>query len=140
MNEKDVLEMLASVGAVLVNSHFVYTSGKHGSAYVNKDAIYPYTKKVSGLCYDLAAPFCILEQMVDVVVVPAVGGINLLQWTAHHLSNMQDNEVLAVYAEKSADGETFVLNRGYAELVKDKQVLVVEDVLNTGGSARTEAG
>jgi len=31
---------MAITGAVITGSHFVYTSGKHGSAYVNKDAVY----------------------------------------------------------------------------------------------------
>ncbi len=39
MNEQEVLDILAKTGAVITNSHIVYTSGKHGTAYVNKDAV-----------------------------------------------------------------------------------------------------
>ncbi len=42
---------------------------------------------------------------------------------------------MGVYAEK-ADDETFVIRRGYDKLVAGKRVLVVEDVLTTGGSAK----
>jgi orotate phosphoribosyltransferase len=42
--------------------------------------------------------------------------------------------VLGVYADK--DGDAFVVKRGYDKLVKGKRVLVVEDVLTTGGSVR----
>ena len=35
---------------MITGSHVVYTSGKHGSAYVNKDAVYPNTARVAELC------------------------------------------------------------------------------------------
>jgi len=47
-------EILAEAGAVITGSHVVYTSGRHGSAYVNKDAVYPHTERVAELCGLLA--------------------------------------------------------------------------------------
>jgi len=44
MNEQEVRQVLDKVGAVITNSHIVYTSWQHGTAYVNKDAVYPHTK------------------------------------------------------------------------------------------------
>ena len=47
-------------------------------------------------------------------------------------------EVFAVFAEKDTDStgkEVFVIKRGYDRLVSARRVLVVEDVLTTGGSA-----
>ena len=46
--------ILAESGAVIRDSHIVYTSGRHGSAYVNKDAVYPHTERVRELCALLA--------------------------------------------------------------------------------------
>ena len=43
----NVVDILKKVGAVITDSHFVYTSGKHGSVYVNKDAVYPHTEETS---------------------------------------------------------------------------------------------
>ncbi|HEV7732871.1 MAG TPA: phosphoribosyltransferase family protein [Candidatus Binatia bacterium] len=120
-------EILAESGAVLSGIHAVYTSGRHGSAYVNKDAIYPHTERVSELCRlmgEAARPF-----RPEVVCGPAMGGIILSQWTAHHLG------VLGVYAEKVAAGG-LELRRGYDKVVAGRRVLVVEDILNTGGSLR----
>lgn len=136
--EEEILQLLAQAGAVITDSHIVYTSGKHGSAYVNKDAIYPDTKLISRLCEDLAMKF--VGEIVEVVVAPALGGIVLTQWVAHHLSGLtaafpMAEDTLAVYAEKTANGD-FVLARGYDKLVNGKRVLVLEDVLNTGGSAK----
>jgi len=133
-NEQVVLEMLTRVGAVITDSHIVYTSGKHGTAYVNKDAIYPHTEETSVLCKAIAERFA--NDDVEVVIAPAIGGVILSQWTAHHLSKIILREVLAVYAEKSESGDTFIIKRGYDKLIHGKRVLVVEDVLTTGGSAK----
>lgn len=117
--------ILADAGAVIRDSHVVYTSGRHGSAYVNKDAVYPDTRRVSELCAllaDLARP-----QRPEIVCGPALGGIILAQWTGHHL------DLPAVYAEKLPEGG-LGLRRGYDRMVRGRRVLVVEDILNTGGS------
>lgn len=134
MNEREVLTVLANVGAIIVKSHFVFTSGMHGDAYVNKDGIYPHTLETSHLCRAIAKQF--VNENVEVVIAPAIGGVILSQWTAHNLTEMIGREVLAVYAEKSDDGNTFIIKRGYDKLIVGKNVLVVEDVLTTGGSAR----
>jgi orotate phosphoribosyltransferase len=121
-----VRAILAEAQAIVTGSHVVYTSGKHGSAYVNKDAVYPNTARVSELCRHLAD--AARPQRPEVVCGPATGGIILATWTGHHLG------VPAVYAEKADGG--MALRRGYDRLVAGKRVLVVEDILNTGGSVR----
>lgn len=138
MNEQEVFTLLGRVGAVITESHIVYTSGKHGIAYVNKDAVYPYTKETSKLCRALAQKFA--GDGVQAVIAPAIGGVILSQWTAFHLSELTGNKVFSVYAEK-ADNEDisiikFIIKRGYDKFVAGKNVLVVEDVLTTGGSAK----
>lgn len=132
LGEKDVFAILGEVGAVITNNHIVYSSWKHGSAYVNKDAVYPYTRKIRRLCVELAE--CFENENVQVVIAPAVGGVILSQWVAHHLSDLSDTQVLGVYADKV--GDEFVIKRGYDRLVTGKNILVVEDVLTTGGSAK----
>ena len=134
MNEQEVLQVLGKVGAVIADSHIVYTSGKHGTAYVNKDAVYPHTAETSRLCRAIAERFA--DDKVEVVIAPAIGGVILSQWTAHHLTEMNGYEVFGVYAEKSEGGDAFVIKRGYDKLIAGKNVLVVEDVLTTGGSAK----
>jgi orotate phosphoribosyltransferase len=119
--------ILAEAHAMITDSHVVYTSGKHGRAYVNKDAVYPSTARVAELCRylaDAAAP-----HRPEIVCGPAMGGIILAQWTGHHLG------IPAVYAEKAPEGG-MALRRGYDKLVAGKRVLVVEDILNTGGSIK----
>lgn len=132
----ETLKIMQDVGAVITNRHFVYTSGMHGSAYINKDALYPHTQRTSDLCYDLAFHFYNHREKVEVVTAPAIGGVILSQWVAFHLSKLTKREVFGVYAEKAFSGDGFVIKRGYDKLVEGKKTLVVEDILNTGGSAK----
>ena len=177
MNEQEVLQVLGKVGAVIADSHIVYTSRKHGPTYVNKDAVYPHTKETSDLCRAIAEQFA--DDGVEVVIAPAIGGVILSQWTAHHLSEITGREVFSVYAEREnkedilvdiwenskpvifalpfggiddgpseltllkreklihrKDDFSFIIKRGYDKIVPGKNVLVVEDVLTTGGSAK----
>ncbi len=127
----DVIEILKKVGTVLENSHFVGTSGLHFNTYINKDFLYPHTKETSKIGKLFAEKY--KDKNVEVVVGPALGGIILSQWTAHHLSEMCNKEVLAVYTEKSQDGGQ-IFTRGYENYVKGKRILIVDDIVTTGGS------
>ena len=49
MSEQQVLHILERVGAVLTGTHVVYTSGRHGETYVNKDALYTSTEDTSAV-------------------------------------------------------------------------------------------
>ncbi len=129
MNESDILDILQKVGAFR-SGHFVFVSGLHADTYVNKNAMYPYTREMSKLCLDVARRF--VGKNIDAVVGPATGGVILSQWVAYHLSELEGREVYGIYADKDADG--FVIKRGYNDLIKGKNVLVVEDLVTTGGS------
>ena len=140
MNDPKIMQMFADVGAIISDSHFVYSSGRHSSVYINKDALYLHTKTTSLLCQLMAQQYD--ANQVDVVVGPVLGGIILSQWVAHHLNATRSSgETLAVYAEKGADNaglhdKQFFFSRGYDKYIAGKNILVVEDVLTTGGSAR----
>ena len=130
MNE--TIEILTKVGAVLSKGHFVGTSGLHFNTYVNKDFLYPHTAETSRVCRLMAEKY--KDANIEVVVGPALGGIILSQWTASHLSEIYGKEVLGIYTEKSLDGGQ-MFTRGYEKYIKDsKRVLVVEDIITTGGS------
>src|SRR5665213_1314011 len=70
----DVLALLDRVGAVSLDRHFVYKSGKHGTGYINMDPLFPDVNAVSGLCRRLSEPFA---GQFDTVASPAVGGVVL---------------------------------------------------------------
>ena len=137
MNDPTIMQLFVDAGAIITDSHFVYSSGRHSSVYINKDAIYLHTETISKLCQLMAHPY--KANQVDIVVGPVLGGIVLSQWVAHHLNaHRSSGETLAVYAEKEGEAgdKMFSFHRGYDKFLPGKNVLVVEDVLTTGGSAR----
>ncbi len=135
--QKDrVWQIFERCGAIL-KGHFVYTSGRHGEVYVNKDAIYPF-QMIHGLCDGLVqklnSPF-LLD--IEAVVAPALGGIVLSRLIADCITEFEWNDgfaVMAIYAEK--DKDKFVIRRGYDKLIFGKKVLIVDDIMTTGGSVK----
>lgn len=132
VSEEELIKELERRG-VIQHGHYVYTSWRHGNVYVNKDTIYPDTWFVQKLGEGIAQAF--VDDEIEIVIAPAIGGVILSQWVAFELTIMSGNgfPTLSVYAEKASDG-SFVIKRGYDELVKGKRVLVVEDILTSGGS------
>jgi orotate phosphoribosyltransferase len=127
------LELLTKTKAILRDSHFVGTSGRHMSLYINKDALYPHPKAVSEIGKLFAEKNKDLD--IDVVAAPALGGIILSTWTAYHLSKLKNKEILGIYTEKTPD-KNQIFTRGYDKLVTGKNVLVIEDLAQTGGSVK----
>lgn len=132
MTEAEVLELLQKVGAFRAG-HFVFTSGRHSSTYVLKDAMYAYPRETSQVCAEMARRF--KDAGIEAVIGPAIGAAILSQWTAYHLGEMNGKEVYGVYADKDGQGG-FVIKRGYDQVIKGKKVLIVEDLTTTGGSIK----
>jgi orotate phosphoribosyltransferase len=123
----DVLALLDGVGAVVLDRHFVYKSGKHGTGYINMDPLFPDVNAVSDLCRQLSLPF---EGQFSTVASPAVGGVVLAFATA---CQVPGSKPWAVWADK--DGDDFRFERaGFTDHLEGQRVLVVEDLLTTGGS------
>lgn len=133
--EERVKQILNESGAVL-EGHFRYASGLHGDRYINKDAIYPNTEMTSELCRFMARDFQGIN--IQTVAGPQMGGVILSQLVANHLTKMEGRNTWGVFAEKvMRDGEEFLeFKRGYEQFIRGKNVLAVEDILNTGGSAK----
>lgn len=137
--KNDVISILKKVGAVITDSHFVYTSGKHGSVYIRKDKLYPHVQLTSDVCSLVADK--VSDWKIDVVAGPALCGIVLSQWVAYHLSKKTNKEVMSIFTEKSYDDKQLfdrpqMFKRGYDALVTGKRVLVVEDLTTTGASVK----
>lgn len=131
--EEKVKKILAESNAILTDGHFVYVSQKHGDKYINKDGIYPHAKLVREIAKIWAEDF--KNSGVEVVLGPAMGGVILSHDTAAELSKLLKKDIPGVYAEKDGDGG-FIFTRGYETFIKGKKVLVVEDILTTGGSVK----
>jgi|SRR3989344_3593198 len=138
--EKEITAILKNVGALLTDSHFVGTSGRHMPGYINKDLLFLHPQKASDVGRMFAEKF--KNKNIEIVVGPAVGGTILSQWTAYHLSKLKKKEVLSTYTEKdkgtsaSASESEQIFRRGYEKYVKNKKVLVIEDLTTTGLSVK----
>ena len=123
-----VRELLAQHGAIQ-KGHFKYESGRHGEHYVEKFRLLERPQISERLCSQIAEQF---ESLCpEVVAGPTTGGLLLAYETARALGN----EVLAFFAEPSPSGDGRLFGRGFA-FVPDQPVLIVDDVLTTGGSVR----
>lgn len=127
------MKILKRVGAVIENSHFVGTQGRHMPAYVNKDGLLLHAKYVSEVGKMFAEKN--RNKKIEVVVAPAVAGVPFSQWTAYHLSKLNKREVLSVFTEKTPDNNQ-IFKRDYDKIVKNKRVLIVEDTTTIGSSVK----
>jgi orotate phosphoribosyltransferase len=126
ITEPEVEEILRDSGA-LMEGHFLLTSGRHSQFYVEKFRLLEQPRVTSILCGELARRFA--DDEIECVVGPVTGGIILAFEVARQLG------CRAVYAERGEGGQGFVFRRGF-QLKKEERVLVVEDIVTTGGSAR----
>jgi len=124
LTETEVLEIFRESGALL-EGHFLLTSGLHSDRYFEKFAVLQHPERTERLCRALAERF--RDDGVQLVVGPAVGGILLAHEVAKHLGTR------AVFTER--EGGRMCLRRGFA-IAPGQRVLVVEDVVTTGGSVR----
>lgn len=133
LSQEDIVAIFDPLKVILLKTHVVYTSGHHGESYVNKDAIYPHTQELSRLCFEMARRFDEAGGEADIVAGPTVGGVILSQWVAYFLSQLTGRDVLSLFSEEDAD-KNRLFKRGYDALLPGQRVLLVEDVITTGGS------
>ena len=123
MNPVEVREMLERVGALLTG-HFKLSSGRHSDQYVQKQRVFEHPRLTASLGQAIAKAYA--DRDYSVVVAPAVGALTLGHSVAHAAN------VRFLFTERVDDAMAF--RRGQA-LERGEHVLVVEDVITTGGSA-----
>ena len=124
ISKERVLEILKEAG-VLLEGHFLLTSGRHSAKYLQCAKIFRQTRYSEELCAALAENFA--ADGVDVVIGPAMGAVQM----AYEVSRALGCENF--FAERE-DGK-MTLRRGF-EVKPGQKVLLVEDVITTGGSVR----
>lgn len=123
MNQTEILDMLRANGAVL-SGHFLLSSGRHSDTYVQKQRVLEHPRVTMSLATALADRFA--STGFTCVLSPALGAIVLGFAVAHQA------DVRFVFAERH-EGQMTV-RRGQS-LGPEDRVLVIEDVITTGGSA-----
>ena len=124
MTSDEVLEDLTRCGALLTG-HFELSSGRHSDRFLQFSVVLQHPPLSGGLCAAMAALW--RDDGIETVVGPAMGGIIVAYETARAL------QARALFTERQ-DGRMRLL-RGFA-LRPAERVLVVDDVLTTGGSLR----
>lgn len=122
MTENEVKELLVETGAIL-EGHFLLTSGLHSKLYVEKFEVLQHPQHTETLCKELARRF--KDDHIDVVVGPTTGGILI----AHEVGKALGTR--AIFTER--ENGKMTLRRGF-QIKPGERVLVVEDIVTTGGS------
>ncbi|MDK2801812.1 MAG: orotate phosphoribosyltransferase [Oscillospiraceae bacterium] len=126
MLSKDNINDILKQANVLLEGHFLLTSGKHSEKYLQCANIFRNTKYAEILSKELWERFKDIE--VDLIVGPALGAVQMAYEVSRHFG------VENFFTERNAEGKMF-LGRSF-EIKKGAKVLVVEDVITTGGSVR----
>ncbi|MCK4681281.1 orotate phosphoribosyltransferase, partial [bacterium] len=121
------VELMLKSGA-LMRGHFKLTSGLHSDEYCQCAKVLERPEVAEELGRMLADLF--RNEEVDVVVSPAIGGIVIGHEVARALG------VRSLFAERSETGMAF--RRGF-RIEPSERVLIIEDVVTTGGSVRAVA-
>ncbi len=124
MTNQEIVEMLKEA-EVLLEGHFLLTSGRHSDKYMQCAKIFQYAKYSEPLCKELAEQY--KNDNIELVIGPAIGAIQMAYEVGKQLG------VKNIFAERE-NGE-MTLRRGFT-IEKGQRVLVVEDVVTTGGSVR----
>mgnify|MGYP001025431945 FL=1 len=122
MTEENVKQLLIDTQAIL-EGHFLLTSGLHSPMYVEKFNVLSHPKYTEQLCQELARRF--ENQNVELVIGPMTGGILL----AHEVGKALGTRAIFTEREKGK----MTLRRGF-RIEKGQRVLIVEDIVTTGGS------
>lgn len=120
------LEHELEARGALLRGHFQLASGRHADLYIEKFRILQWPDITSELCREIAEHF---RGTTNLVAGPTTGGVILSFETARHLG------LRSIIAERTEDGAGREFRRAF-ELGPGDRVLVVDDVLTTGGSVR----
>jgi orotate phosphoribosyltransferase len=121
---KRLLAVFEETGALL-EGHFQLTSGLHSPRYLQCALVLQHPRHAAWIGEELGSRFA--DERIGAVVAPAIGGIIVAHETARALG------VRALFTER--EGGVMTLRRGFC-IDPGERVLVVEDVVTTGGSTR----
>lgn len=124
MRDEEVIARFKSTGALL-EGHFQLSSGLHSTEYLQCALVLQYPAEAEAFGQALAEEF--KGQGIQTVAAPAIGGLVIGYEVARHLG--------ARFLWTEREGGRMTLRRGFS-LRAGESVLVVEDVITTGGSTR----
>ena len=123
MDNKEIIEIFKDTGALL-DGHFILTSGRHSPSYFQCARVLQNPKYLTCFASMIADHF--KDSKIKAGISPAIGGV-VLGTEVGRLLNVK-----TIFAERK-EGD-MCIRRGF-EIDPGQHILVVEDVITTGGSA-----
>src|SRR5437660_6755324 len=124
MRNQEVIDRFKQTGALL-EGHFLLSSGLHSAVYLQCAIALQNTRDAVRFSPAIADHF--QDRQIETVASPAIGGIVIGYEVARQLG--------ARFIWTERDSGTMILRRGFT-VRPDERILVVEDVITTGGSTR----
>ena len=125
MNQREVLERFKRTGALL-EGHFILTSGLHSTEYLQCALVLQHPSEAEAFGRAIARHF--QGQAIETVAAPAIGGLVIGYEVARAVG------AKFIWTERDREGR-MTLRRGFSAR-SGESILVVEDVITTGGSTR----
>ncbi len=122
METNELMKLLTDTGALLTG-HFRLSSGKHSDKYIQCALLLQWPEYAAIVASEIRKLFN--DKKINIVIGPAIGGITLAYETARAF------KARGLWTERKND--KMILARGF-KIQKGENVLVVEDVITTGGS------
>ena len=122
---KNSLKVLKKTNALL-EGHFVLSSGLHSPTYIQCAKVLSHPHLASKLCLSLGKKIKKKFKKIDLILAPAIGGIVI----GYEIGRLLKIET--IFAER-VKGK-FKLRRGF-NIKRNSKVLIIEDVITTGGSS-----
>ncbi len=123
----DTVERMFEKSGALLKGHFLLASGLHSPVYWEKALVIQYPPYTQKLCKMIADRF--RKSGAQVVAGPTTTGIIIAYEVARQL------KLRSIFAERDESGGGRVFRRGFS-LTPGEKVLVVDDILTTGGSVK----
>jgi len=122
LTNEQAQEIFTASGA-LMEGHFKLTSGRHSNRYMQCAQVLQFPEYTEQLAAHIAEKFA--GEKIELVIGPAMGGIIVAYEVARQL------KVPGIFCER--ENGKMALRRGFT-IYPEQKVLVVEDVVTTGGS------
>ena len=122
MQSGELLNLLKETGAIM-EGHFLLTSGRHSNVYIEKFRVLENPTALDEVCREMAE--IVKNQNIELVLGAAIGGILISGGVGRHLG------VKHIFCER-VNGK-MELRRGFC-ITKGQRIVIVEDIITTGGS------